>query len=138
MEKIPFNYMLCFNETCSKKSECLRSSVRAFLTTEEPSIKILNPLCYPKDNADCQHFRSNKKITLAWGIKNIFDNINYKTAKSIKADMLKKFSKGTYYRICHEQRPVKPEEQEIIQKIFNDNGVKEAPNYSRLTQEYNW
>lgn len=52
--------------------------------------------------------------------------------------MLEKFSKGTYYRISYEQRPVKPDEQEIIQRIFNDNGVKEAPNYSRLTQEYDW
>ena len=138
MEKIPFNYMFCFNEACPKKSECLRNSARAFLTAEEPSIKILNPLCYPKDNAYCQHFRSNQKITLAWGIKNIFDNINYKTAKSIKADMLQTFSKGTYYRILHEQRPVNPDEQETIQKIFNNNGIKEAPNYSRLTQEYNW
>ena len=138
MEKIPFNYMLCLNEDCPKKSECLRNSARAFLTTEESSIRILNPLCYPQNDDDCQHFRSNKKITLAWGIKNIFDNVNYKTAKRIKADMLEKFSKGTYYRISYEQRPVKPDEQEIIQRIFNDNGVKEAPNYSRLTQEYDW
>lgn len=93
---------------------------------------------YPKDNEECKEFRTNKKITLAWGIKNILNEIPLKNAESIKKDLLLYFGKTKYYRFYREEKPILPKEQKAIKNIFVQNGIKSEISYERFTEEYDW
>ncbi len=137
-EKEPFNYMLCQNRDCEKAKECLRYVVYSGLTESDVSVKILNPLLFPKENAKCEYFRTIEKKQFAWGIKDFFDDLPYKAAKNIKSDMLSHFGHSRFYRFFREELPIMPKEQAEILHIFQKNGVTTSPKYTRFTDEYDW
>ena len=64
-------YTLCFNDQCPKAENCLRHSMTQYNTAENIRLSVINPLCYPEAGKECPHFRTNKKIRVAWGFKNL-------------------------------------------------------------------
>lgn len=80
----PEQYKLCSNSTCKKSENCLRQLCYRQLTKNDIGIYVLNPLLFPKENEDCPYFRADNKITLAWGTRNILDDIPSKKAAEIK------------------------------------------------------
>ena len=62
-------YTLCFNAQCSKAESCLRHSMTQYNTAQNARLSVINPLCYPAAGKECPHFRTNKKVRVAWGFK---------------------------------------------------------------------
>lgn len=134
----PEQYTTCQNSSCKNADKCLRQLVYRQLTKDNKFVKVLNPLLFPKDDEECKEFRTNKKIKLAWGIKNIFNEIPFSIAQSIKQDLIIYFGKTKYYRFCREERSISPKEQNAIKNIFVKNGIESDVSYSRFTEEYDW
>lgn len=135
---VPYQYALCQNSSCPQASECLRACAYAELTADTKSIYIVNPQCYPKDGKPCDHFRSTQKITFAWGIKNFYQTMSYPIAKELKRTLLGKLGRTKYYRFFREELPIKPADQKLIKRVFEDNEIETEPAYTRFTQEYDW
>ncbi len=135
--KIPTDYMLCQNEACPQKEHCLRHLCLEWISSECFSIRALNPKCYPAGKK-CTFFRTDKKISLAWGIKNLLSELPYDSAKEIKKTLLAMFGRTKYYQFYREEKPLLPAEQKIIKRVFLKCGVKSEPVYSRFTEEYDW
>ena len=68
-------YTLCFNTRCPKAENCLRHSMTQYTTAQNIRLSVINPLCYPAAGKECPHFRSNKKIRVAWGFKKLYDDM---------------------------------------------------------------
>ena len=136
--EIPYQYTLCQNSSCPQASECIRACAYSELTAETKSVYVLNPQCYPEQGRNCNYFRSIQKVTVAWGIKNFYQNMLYPTAKKIKWELMCYFGKSRYYRFYREELPIKPKEQKAIKQIFLENGVTTEPPYTRFTQEFDW
>lgn len=134
----PEQYATCQNSSCKKADECLRQLVYRQLTKDDKIIKIINPLCFPKADEECSEFRTKEKIRLAWGIKNILNQVPLEKAKRIKKSLVSYFGKTKYYRFYREEKPVLPEEQKAIKKIFEQNGIESEVSYTRFTEEYDW
>ncbi len=134
----PEHYAACQNSSCKNAGECLRQLVYRQLTENDKTITVINPLCFPKDDEECESFRTSKKITLAWGIKNILNEIPLKNAKNIKKDLLLYFGKTKYYRFYREEKPILPKEQKAVKNIFVQNGIESEVPYERFTEEYDW
>ena len=64
-------YTLCFNAQCSKAESCLRHSMTQYNTAQNARLSVINPLCYPAAGKECPHFRTNKKVRVAWGFKTL-------------------------------------------------------------------
>ena len=137
-QSVPLNYLPCFNGKCPRRNECLRHLVALHAPESVVAVKALNPAAYPKDTASCPYFRSNRKLRLAWGIDAMFDKIPYTLALDLKSRIRRIYSKSTYYRILHQERPLPPGEQEEIARIFAHNGVGIAPEFDRYTEGYDW
>ncbi len=71
----PEQYKLCSNSAYKKSENCLRQLCYRQVTKNDIGIYVLNPLLFPKENEECPYFKSDKKIKLAWGTKNILDDI---------------------------------------------------------------
>lgn len=134
----PEQYMLCTNPDCEKSQSCLRHLVFDEMTENDERLYVLNPKCFPKEDEECPHFRSNEKIIIAWGTRKIFDDVPVKKAKIIKGTLLRHFGKTLYYRFYRSERPIKPETQKYIEETFKANGINTEIQYEKYTEDYDW
>lgn len=137
-QAVPYDYIHCFNQDCPRSESCLRHLAAMHAPKTTPYIATVNPAAYPEDYDHCPHFRSAAKVRFAWGIESICDNIPYKTALTLKACLHNLYPKTTYYRILHQERPLSPEEQAVIARIFVQNGVTTPPVFDRYTDDYDF
>lgn len=137
-QSVPLRYLHCFNATCPRKDECLRYLTAIHAPKSTPVVMTLNPAAYPKNADTCDYFRSSRKLRLAWGITALFDKIPYATAVALKGSLHQLYSKSTYYRIVHQERPLLPAEQAEIARIFALKGVNEPLEFDRYTEGYDW
>ena len=82
MEKKPFNFIICFNKDCSLADKCLRQ-----LSAQESldSNNILHIVNHTKFNeANCEHYLENKKVSVAYGMKTSFEDIDALSEEELK------------------------------------------------------
>ena len=135
---VPHNYAHCFNAACPRGENCLRRLAALHAPKEAMYLCCLNPAAYPTDADTCPHYRTTEKVRLAWGISSLCNQVPYGIANSLMSCVRHSFSKPTYYRILHQERPVLVEEQRMIAELFVRSGVKELPVYDRYTESFNW
>ena len=80
-------YTLCFNTRCPKAENCLRHSMTQYTTAQNIRLSVINPLCYPAAGKECPHFRSNKKIRVAWGFKKLYDDMPARISRAIHLNL---------------------------------------------------
>ena len=80
-------YTLCFNTRCPKAENCLRHSMTQYTTAQNIRLSVINPLCYPAAGKECPHFRSNKKIRVAWGFKKLYDDMPERISRAIHLNL---------------------------------------------------
>lgn len=134
----PEQYKLCSNSACKKSVNCLRQICYRQLTKNDIGIYVLNPLLFPKENETCPYFRTDNKIKLAWGTKNILDDIPNKKAAEIKKELLIKYGRTKYYQFYRCEKPLFPSDQQIFTKIFQKHGIEGEVKYERFTEDYDW
>ena len=134
----PEQYKLCSNSACKKSENCLRQLCYRQLTKKDIGIYVLNPLLFPKENEECPYFKTDKKIKLAWGTKNILDDIPSKKATEIKKELLLKYGRTKYYQFYRSEKPLFPADRQIFSKIFQKNGIETEIKYERYTEDYDW
>lgn len=136
--KPPEQYKLCSNSACKKSETCLRQLCYRQITENDIGIYVLNPLLFPKKKEECPYFKTDKKIKLAWGTKNILDDIPNKKASEIKREFLVKFGRTKYYQFYRSEKPLFPSDQQIFAKIFQKNGIETEIKYERFSEDYDW
>ena len=137
-EQMPTHYMICLNSGCGRAESCLRQMYAMRYPVEEVSVRTLNPRLYPKESGGCAHYRTAKKIRLAWGIKGLLGGLPYDKARGIKQAMLARFGRSRYYRFFREELPLTPAEQSEVHAIFRRNGVDTSPAFGRYSEEIDW
>lgn len=135
---VPPRYPHCFNAACPQGESCLRRLVALHAPKEATFITCLNPAAYPKGKAKCPHFRPTDTIRLAWGVSKLCYEVPYGIAQGLMTCVRHSFSKPTYYRILHQERPLSVDEQQMIADLFVRNGVETPPIYDRYTENYDW
>ena len=90
-------YTLCFNDCCAKAESCLRHSMTQYNTAKNIRLSVINPLCYPEAGKECTHFRTNKKIRVAWGFKNLYDDMPARISRAIHLNLEAVFNHSPYY-----------------------------------------
>ena len=134
----PEQYALCSNSNCKNAEHCLRQLCYKQLTANDTKIYVLNPLLFPKEDGECSYFRTDKKVSYAWGIKNILDDIPAVKAKFIKSDLLQRYGRTKYYQFYRGEKPLSVKDQQTFAKIFRQNGVETEIKYADYTEDYDW
>ena len=110
-------YTLCFNDCCAKAESCLRHSMTQYNTAKNIRLSVINPLCYPEAGKECPHFRTNKKIRVAWGFKNLYDDMPARISRAIHLNLEAVFNHSPYYRYRNQKLGLTPKQQECIRQV---------------------
>lgn len=128
--KVPSGWQLCFNNDCPRCGECLRYVAGS----HAPAEKEWGTAVYPKAlqaDGQCRWYRTAEPKQAAWGFAKIFDNVrrlDFQPMRLRITDILG--SKGVYYDHRNGVRPLMPDQQEAIARVFADFGY-EPPQYEK-------
>ena len=126
------------NTRCPKAENCLRHSMTQYTTAQNIRLSVINPLCYPAAGKECPHFRSNKKIRVAWGFKKLYDDMPARISRAIHLNLEAIFNHSPYYRYRNQKLGLTPKQQECIRQVCRKHGWKEEIQFDRYTEEYDW
>ena len=136
--KVPNGYVHCFHHDCPRASECLRHLTGLNIPADVQTVRCVSPSAWPTAADKCPHYRSVQKVTLAWGTSHMAEEVPYKQAIAIRRAIRRLWPKTTFFRISHHERPITPDMQEMIARIFARKAPDAQPRYDYLTEEYDF
>ena len=136
--KVPHGYVHCFIDSCPRAGECLRRLTARNAPATVETVRCVNPAAVPADKARCPYYRTTQKITLAWGVKHLLDDLPYNTALSVNHDIRRLWAHTSYQRMARYERPITPDLQKQIVRILTRHGITAPPQYDYTTEEYDF
>lgn len=115
---VPDSFARCLNEKCKQANSCLRRLALLQTTPETHYFSIVNLASVSQDAAKCPFFVSSRKLRMAWGMKHLLDNVPYKTAYSLRYNLLAYYGKSHYYCCFRGECYITPTEQAYIRNLF--------------------
>lgn len=134
---VPYDFMHCTHSSCVRANDCLRYRAMQYVTSDQVSLSILNPIRIISDKG-CDYFFEDKKTQFALGITHLLDNLPYNKAVEIKHELYSYFQRSTYYRIRNRERFIKPAEQNYIRQLFLRKGINQEPVFDSYVEQYEW
>lgn len=131
-------YTLCFNAQCSKAESCLRHSMTQYNTAQNARLSVINPLCYPAAGKECPHFRTNKKVRVAWGFKTLYDNMPARISHAIHLNLEAIFRHSPYLPVSQSEVGTHSETTGMYPPSMQKHGWNEEIVFDRYTEEYEW
>lgn len=134
LEKTPFGFIVCYNEDCSLKENCLRREVAELNQEEDDVLKVVNSAKFSGEN--CKFYLENKKVLMAYGMKKSFDKVLAKDIAEIRKTLNAYFGHGSYYVRRNGEKAINPTEQAYIASVFAKYGYEIT--FDRLVEETLW
>lgn len=136
-QKIPTFYVFCANKSCPQAETCMRHRVLRQLPSTRETLSILNPNYADTitDNS-CDLYAKFEKKKMAYGFRHMFDNLPLTIAKDIHSDLEFQLGHATFYRCKKGTRPMSPDKQALVKRIFEKHGITDEPQYDKIVEEY--
>lgn len=136
--RVPARYVHCFIDTCPRAGECLRRLTAKHIPADIPAVQAVNPASPQTGTEQCPHYQTLQKVTYAWGVAHLLDDLPYPTAVSINRAVRQLWPRTSYQRMARHERPIPPEQQRKIAAILVRYGIDTPPRYDYTTEEYNF
>lgn len=131
-DEVPYEWPICFNESCERKNMCLRHQVALLATevarSETRRAMCITPLAY--SDGECTEFAEEKTERMAWGFTHIYDHVlkvDYPKIKEAIVKLLRGMS--NYYRYRNGEKMLSEKQQQRIVEIFQSHGYNEPISY---------
>ena len=147
LQNIPQGYAYCFagKDSCPKASSCLRAIAAKLLAESKDlqpkTLNVVHSLYIEQlsDQASCSLYRSSEPLRYAKGMTHLFDELPLKQASSIRNKVIGCFSCERYfYHSRKGNRPISPEEQQKIARVFQAAGIGIAPKFDSYEYAIAW
>jgi hypothetical protein len=133
-ENRPNSFIVCWNEKCLLGEKCLRRIV-ALRNSEDSDLMVaVNVLKFNETN--CKYFLENKKVRVAYGMKNSFEEVKAKDIVNMRKELINHFGHTYYYERRNGKMPITPEDQEYIAKLFSSYGYEIT--FDEIREETLW
>lgn len=136
--EVPYGFPHCFRGECPQSSKCLRHIAATHSSAGESYLTIVNPAQLPEGTSPCSFYCKGEKTRVAWGVKNMFDQLPLQQATQIKQTLLSHYGKTQYYRIYRKEYSLSVKEQDYIRRVFRQYGIQDEPAYEYYTEVYQW
>lgn len=145
--KMPPNYLRCVAEEgkCPMRETCLRSKVHreADYTQlgENYRLQVVNlwNAGIKPQTEECKAYRKAELKQFAQGFCRLFDAVPKGIYATVQTQIEQVFSNRLFYFRCKKgSRLTSPKEQQEIANIFEQNGIKTAPVYDKIVEEYDY
>ena len=128
----------CFMHECPLHETCLRWMTGQYISGERHIVTSVNPY-YPTVNTkQCSMYQKDDIVNYAIGMMHIFDTIPYPIARSVKKRLINLFSRKRFYEYRNGDRPISPQAQQQIARIFNEEGWNGEIKYDGWQEDYLW
>ena len=128
----------CFMNECPLHGTCLHWLTGRYHTGEHHIVTCINP-SYPNVNTNqCTLYHKDDIVTYAIGMMHIFDIVPYPIARHVKKRLINLFSRKRFYEYRNGDRPIPPQAQQQITRIFNEEGWDGEIKYDGWEEDYLW
>lgn len=134
LEKKPFGFIVCYNEECSLRENCLRRKVAELNQNEEDVLRVVNSAKFSGEG--CKFYLENKKVLMAYGMKGSFNKVLAKDIAEIRKTLNAYFGHGSYYTRRNGEKGINPTEQTYIASVFAKYGYEIE--FDTLVEETLW
>ena len=91
------SYLLCYNDKCPTRKQCLRWIIKDHTPEDMPVVSILNPRYAKTTDNECPYFKSNKKQKMAVGMTLFFDEMPRKTEQSVRNALINDLGRTKFF-----------------------------------------
>lgn len=133
---VPNSYIFCFQGQCPKVENC----IHYFAGLHIDNLKI-GTAVFPAavEGNGCKWYKKLRKVKMAWGFNNLFENVKAKDAPNLRAQIKGYLGgNGTYYQYHHGVRQLIPEQQTWILRLFKRYGYTDNLQFDGYSEEYDW
>lgn len=132
---MPFNWVLCYISECSRKEECMRYQV--CLKAPDKVTRNICVLPTVMRRETCPYFHPIKIVRAAIGFRGIFHEVKERHHAAMRAEIAAYLGGGgTFYRYRNGNKPLMPEQQEWIRKLFRKYGYSEEVEFDDYEDLY--
>ena len=135
---VPDLYTHCFHTVCPRANECLRQVAARHVPAEVLQIRVVNPLAYPAEGADCPMFHPIKVVKMGWGLRQAIHRMTYEDGENMKKWLNRYYPRMTLSRVMNHKRAIPPTEQKAIIRAFRSFGMKDENVFDEVTYTYEW
>ena len=132
--KMPANYTFCYISECPQKDQCLRYLAASHQQVKKSQILVVNPSLYT--GKGCRFFKDSTPIMVAYGMKDSFLDVSAVHHTAIHKELYDEFGRSSFFHFRDGSRPIYPEDQQIIRKIFDQYGYEVS--FDRMEEESRW
>jgi hypothetical protein len=90
------------------------------------------------NSLQCTLYQKDEVVTYAVGMMHIFDAVPYPIARVVKKRLIALFSRKRFYEYRNGTRPIPPQHQQQIARIFNEEGWDGEIRYDDWKEDYLW
>ena len=132
---VPDSWALCFNEKCAMQEQCLRWRAGQLVPEDMTVGRCVMPQALKDGN--CCYYASVEKVRIARGFSHIYKRVLKKDFTSLRLSMTSMLSgKRYYYEYMRGERPLSPEKQEMIRKLFASYGYGDCVEFDDYEESY--
>jgi hypothetical protein len=133
-EKRPLGYLNCLSDDCPLAEKCLRRISAEYSKENDEIFKVVNHRLLDKDN--CKYYVEDKKVDMAYGMTKSFEDVKAKDIAQIRKRLYNYFGQAEYFRRRNASKPITPEDQEYIAKLFSSYGYEIT--FDEIREETLW
>jgi hypothetical protein len=136
-KEVPRGYAHCVSSTCPLSETCLRAIAWRSLPKKKIIVPVVNPACTAESEA-CEYFRTCAPSTLALGFTRMQSLMLPKQYEAFSALLKAHFGRNPYFQRRNGQRPILPEEQELIRQTLAQVGARTNLKFDAYKEEMIW
>ena len=138
-EKAQNGYMVCYQDQCPLRTQCLRWQVGQHVPNTHSSYWCVNPHFEAVETNECPTYRSDQKARFAKGMTHIFTSDMPKRVESaVRYGVIGLTNRTYYFEYRNGSRLIPPALQEAIRDLFRENGWKEEVQFDGYVEDYDW
>ena len=132
-------YVVCFEEACPRRQECLRWLVGEQAPASLHYLQCVNPHAAKVATDHCPHHRPAAKVRMAKGMTRTFtDDMPQRVVSAVRTTLIERYNRTRFFQLRNGSRPIPPALQEEISQLFCRNGWTQPVEFDAYSDEYDW
>lgn len=136
-KKVP-NYLICFNDHCSRKEQCLRYLVGQYVDDSQLSCRSVNPRHRQVTAGQCPLFRQYQKVLKKRGMTRFYQDMPSRIEHAIRQELIGGYNRRVYYEYRNGHRLLDSEEVDYIVGVCERHGWTAPPVFDSEEEDYLW
>lgn len=133
--KVPGWYTFCFNSACPLHEQCMRFFAGTYVPKKVLSARCVLP--HALQDGKCRWFDKIQVVTMALGFSHLFDQVLKRDYTMMRKRLTAKLiGPRQYYEFKRGDRPLSPEQQEMIRRVVRSFGYEWEVPFDRYFQAY--